>query len=533
MAAFASGLLGALNQRSHEQNLLDLQGEISRRQELASTLNKLITHPEVRPEARDEYMRQLSVLQNTPYTTKLPKDVGNLSIKVPLTPGGSLNKPPAPSTPQAPNLPPVNTSSVAGDVTSPNPVNAVPPQAIPIPPPPQINAAPFFSPEEIGQRKEVEAAPLAEGNAKRSLAERVAEYKAQQEIEKQKLADFNKMSPEEKRAYQEMHGKVPPRPIASQKGVLGSALIKSNPDIKTHAGDELDPNTSYDVMSNGYDTYASPSAAKPEPTDKVWIQDKGSKTGWTLRVQTKSGKVLSETKDVLDHPQVGRISTHEAIVEQADGTKRVVPLTSVSTPSIGGGSSFGGGSTPKAVNSAPPINQPGRTVGAKSLSLGQKQKLDEQSAALGTAIDIANDVRKDLPTLNSLISAGKIKVSTNPGTGHLLISRLMSLTPEEERLAGNMQSLSEHINTLRGPLGATGFRGAEAWAALQAQRGNLLANPGITAQVLQNTIKSLNKIKASKDKYLNPQEAVDNKPPEKPVVKWGKDANGNPVRLSQ
>jgi hypothetical protein len=113
-----------------------------------------------------------------------------------------------------------------------------------------------------------------------------------------------------------------------------------------------------------------------------------------------------------------------------------------------------------------------------------------------TTAQRAENVYEHADMLNSLITAGKISFATEndhdpSGLMKLLVSRATNMTPEEEAIAADMKSLAEDINTLRGPLGATGFRGADAFAALQAQRGNLMARPGVTKGVLKNSLENM------------------------------------------
>jgi len=113
--------------------------------------------------------------------------------------------------------------------------------------------------------------------------------------------------------------------------------------------------------------------------------------------------------------------------------------------------------------------------------------------ALDNTLDLAKKVQKNLNLVSSIFDAKIIDLQTDPSTGiiHSIINRSVKLTPQQAEMAGDVASLMEHINTLRGPLGATGFRGGEAWSALQAQRGNLMANPAVTKRVLANTITAL------------------------------------------
>jgi hypothetical protein len=134
-------------------------------------------------------------------------------------------------------------------------------------------------------------------------------------------------------------------------------------------------------------------------------------------------------------------------------------------------------------------------VGARPLTPEQVITNGQKLGALDSTIELVQRVQKNMGLLNSLIAAKKIEMQIDPHQGifKAAVNRNVPMSPEEAQLAGDFASLMEHINTLRGPLGATGFRGEEAFSALQAQRGQLIANPAVTSQVLANTLKALNR----------------------------------------
>lgn len=112
-----------------------------------------------------------------------------------------------------------------------------------------------------------------------------------------------------------------------------------------------------------------------------------------------------------------------------------------------------------------------------------QRTIQEQFVARNSAIGLIDNIMANKKVFDSLISSGKIAIASNPdGTG--VIQRAAGLTDQEAQVAGDFEQLIEHANLLRGPLGATGFRGQQAWNALQAQRGKPLGDPRITQQVL-------------------------------------------------
>lgn len=82
------------------------------------------------------------------------------------------------------------------------------------------------------------------------------------------------------------------------------------------------------------------------------------------------------------------------------------------------------------------------------------------------------------------------------------------LTDEEEKkllynVAAVRRNLTEHIQVIRTPLGAAGFRSLEAFFALQAQYGDIFVSPKITEIVVRNTMKTVLTIRAAYARSLN------------------------------
>ncbi len=76
---------------------------------------------------------------------------------------------------------------------------------------------------------------------------------------------------------------------------------------------------------------------------------------------------------------------------------------------------------------------------------------------------------------------------------------------EEKKFAGLSNSLQEHIQKLREPLGATGFRSFEAFQNLMTQGGNLLAAPETNKAVVTASLKSLMSTYTPKWEALHPE----------------------------
>lgn len=128
-------------------------------------------------------------------------------------------------------------------------------------------------------------------------------------------------------------------------------------------------------------------------------------------------------------------------------------------------------------------------------------------------IKLVNDVLDNSKILDSLWTAGKLRLMTDPNDPQQFISRVLGgqLSPEEAKVATAFISLTEHINRLRTPLGAAGFRSLEAFMTLQQQRGSLLMNPQLTRGVLQNSLKSLLTLRSTHHWMQAKNDRVENK----------------------
>lgn len=121
----------------------------------------------------------------------------------------------------------------------------------------------------------------------------------------------------------------------------------------------------------------------------------------------------------------------------------------------------------------------------------EQQRIRDSFVARNAAITLLDDIMANQSAFNSATSAGKIAVSLSPTATGALASRLIGLTDQQARVASDWQQLEEHINTVRLALGGGGFRGEEAWNALQRLRGNPLADPRIILQNVRQTRNTL------------------------------------------
>jgi hypothetical protein len=125
------------------------------------------------------------------------------------------------------------------------------------------------------------------------------------------------------------------------------------------------------------------------------------------------------------------------------------------------------------------------------------------AVAVNSAVTAVDTILDNGDVLRNLLSAAKIDLVIDPqGRMQSLVARGVSLNPQEAAVATAFAALTEHINLLRAPLGATGFRGPEAFARLQAQRGNPLANPAVTLGILRYTRDNLLKMQRANIRVL-------------------------------
>ena len=145
------------------------------------------------------------------------------------------------------------------------------------------------------------------------------------------------------------------------------------------------------------------------------------------------------------------------------------------------------------------------------MSSAQRNALENREVVLENAIQVIDNVAQDADLLKNFKDATLTQLAQSPG----MVSRLVGwFTPEAkqekiDRLAGNLRSLSEFINTIRLPLGAGGFRGPEGWQALQDQFTKALGEPGVNEQTLKNTTNLLVTMKEKADQALGETDETD------------------------
>lgn len=201
--------------------------------------------------------------------------------------------------------------------------------------------------------------------------------------------------------------------------------------------------------------------------------------------------------------------TEELIQKTITDNKDLNPSREIAIKALeasGYGTTGSQGTPPPATPPAKPhaqILDQGTVVGGQALTPEQRSTEKQTQAALGNTMDIMARMYKNIPLLDNALTAGKIWLaSDSEGVFKPILARGVTLSKDEVQLAADLKSMSEHINTLRKPLGATGFRSLESFINLMAQGGRPLDRPDITKSVLENTMPALLKQKAIHDQTL-------------------------------
>jgi hypothetical protein len=106
-------------------------------------------------------------------------------------------------------------------------------------------------------------------------------------------------------------------------------------------------------------------------------------------------------------------------------------------------------------------------------------------------IELLSDAYTYADVLARPSKALQLFIMTNNSLGYQFAGRMLfTLDGRERKFAESYIGLREHIQKMRAPLGAAGFRSVEAFESLQAQKGSILMDPEISRGVLRNSIKT-------------------------------------------
>lgn len=309
-------------------------------------------------------------------------------------------------------------------------------------------------------------------------------------------------------------------------------------------GKPVDPDKFYRERTFGL---AAPEyVAVPDVTKGPVVPDQASPTGFSTPWYSKGGKLIDKSPGATppasyaeqvttnSNPMGKSVQTQgpngpqTTFVPNTTTTtrQRVIPgqttTPGIPIPQGPNGTPTPGPSVPKASAPKPGVSQ----VAARGVSFDKPLTPNEtmetgmKAQAIGVSVKRAQDIIDNLGVLNNAIAANKIAFVIEPTTGfiHANVARNVQLTPKETEVAADFKQLAEDVNTLRGPMGATGFRGPEAFAALQGLIGSPNGNVDLLRSTLGKTIESMQRIASNYDHYLpkNQQSGV-NATPNTPI----------------
>jgi hypothetical protein len=231
--------------------------------------------------------------------------------------------------------------------------------------------------------------------------------------------------------------------------------------------------------------------------------DQNSPTGFSRVYRGANLQEMGRTPAPAPYAYVGSETSNTQTQTGPNGVNQINQTTSRRTPIGGGAPPPGPMPSTKPNANAANGNSPNTGNMNFKVSGPEAKQMMDQDVALNATAQLIAKVRSQSQLFASMLDAGKIQLGADPNSGFFgnIISR--NLSPQEAQLAGNVQSLMEHINTMRTALQAQGFRGEEAWNALQAQRGNLLQHPDQIDTTLGNTLQVVNGLLANHQKLLN------------------------------
>lgn len=490
LAGLAEGFANAWT----TQKRLSLEDEINRRHELASVYTSAL--PNVRPEAQQQILSNLASIYTTPIHKKLDKSVTDISslYQPPqgmqqsqagaLTSGAAQQPSVSPAMPQqsvgqmAP--PPPGMFGAGAPQTQPPPVNmtaqtATMPQLGQLTPP-ALSATgytPFFTPEErAGQ--EAYSHSLTAG----------ADVQAQIDAR---------------------------RKIGEGMGLQGDELARFSlgalPLIRQQAKAYVTPDAPNTPKYGNYDPISgtwTDASGQPIPNAQPYEASLQPTTEWRAFMQAGLAQGQPIEQIVQEYNTRVGVSQGVRMEQQPDGSIVAVPITTTTTSTRGTLTPPGGTAQTPGAPSAAGAGAPGRVVGGQKASPQEIKTTQQNLGQINLAIPRLQNLLDHADIISNMIDAGRIAFAIGAdGTLQATVGRGVTLTPEEAKFASDFQTMSEDINLLRAPLGATGFRGAEAFGALQAQRGRLAQNPAVFKGVLANTLASMQSLQQTDQQFMD------------------------------
>lgn len=474
------GALGAAAGGFEQARQLDLQrqfeGEQSRRAQFMSLLGQLAQNPNAHPYTQQQALQMGIELAKTPLNKTWKMDPERLLTppemqqKLPMqqatTPGGQAQGPVS----QMPM--PVPPGGAA------QPSAAVQGRGLPLPPlqaqfqPPQPPASMFMSPE---QQTAIAASRIG--------AVTGAEAGAQ--------------------------AKFPVYTRDVQGNLVQNFVSGTGQPIGTPFENAVSP---YSLMGRGLRqvTILDPQTGQPVPATHNLV---------TGQVMDQAGNILPPGTPVFESSLLAQQHQGFQQVTDAAGNISLVPVTTTTQRAITqptgpappkppgttvAPTKGAGQASVKSTPSATGVGAGSHTIGHKPVPPELADKIQQQAQMRQSAIGLIDDITRNKGVLDSMLAAGKVALAVN-SDGTWSVTRAENLTDQEAQVAGDFRQLIEHANLLRGPLGATGFRGQQAWDALQAQRGQPFDDPRITAQVMEGMRSRLVVLNKADQKVLQGQ----------------------------
>lgn len=480
MGGLASVLGGAalgFGQAAQQDRQRQFESEENRRSQIGTWLGKLAGDETAHPASRQAAIQEMLALQQAPFGKPYKFDIDKIiapaeppSTQTSVTGGGAV-----PGAAQQITMPAPPSGMIGPQQDTTSTVQGAPHPTLPLTAEltkPGDPAGIFKSPEQMAQEHAFATGEAAKATAGAQMAAPI--YQAQP------------------------GGGYGAVPVSHAGTIMGPAIPNAVPPLAM-SGRNLHP-----VV------IADPATGLPTPA----VQDK------------ITNEIIGQDGNVIPNAQIFSSSMLPTQSTQTMGASGAVTTTRQKImPKGGGGATSSGGGTgaaePKstahvtrsAVDLSKVTDAPGlsmiawatkgiapkggvmaeRQVLARGKQLGLEpsqpvppnlqKTIQESFVARNSAIGLIDDIMKNSQVLDSLISSGKIAIAADPD-GNGILTRAADLNDREAKVAGDFGQLVEHANLLRGPLGATGFRGQEAWNALQMQRGKIMSDPRITRQLL-------------------------------------------------
>lgn len=485
-------ILAGLSEAGHQHRTTLLQMDYDKRNKLADLYGKLAEDENYPEEARSEFLNRAVQIHTLPPEKKMPKEWENMTLTI---------SPPKPKPIQTQGSEGTNAQSIdlpGGESVPQYAQAAIEPQTVQPPtPPPTMRSA--YSPLSFDERLD------RQGRATRQEATVKTDVQLEQY---QRLYKFWKSQGlPDLQAASLASGRTPPTTSYAVPGTVDEK------EVLKRTGETVPPGhyALRRLADGSWD--ATPVESKVSGGLKFAQNEQDQWVGYTT---DQYGKVNVQSNLGLTPPQgvpTDSIQQGVRIVPTRDGGYAEVPVTQVTSRYKSGGLAPTV-STVEAPTAPPNMAQPqqpvqpqqlvqpqrpsagagpGREISGvgKSLTPNQMQSNDEKAQSFDNMIERMTGVLDKADLLNSLWTSGKIAFATDPAKpGKLILSRTAGLTPEEAKFAADYISLGEDINLLRGVFQATGFRGPEAFATQQAQRGPLLGDPQLFRKVLMNSMKA-------------------------------------------